>query len=302
MSVKGKVLAAAATLTLLGGAGVAAAATAGAANAATPSCGGSCIDVFSHQFGTFADPQFVMDSYKQGDQAGTPVILFRTSDSDPAEDFTVDEEGLVSEFYAANLVSAGVALQYGCSTVTANFGVCDGQGQGDYWAYEFMYSPYGVQTGLCVGVAATAVAGEKVTLEPCGVSGKTVWIAANPTQESATLPCDPKTAPATAGCKGIPCDSAKNIPGCDGRDGVSTIIGTETNPNAAYQNPLSAFAEPLINGSDTNFSAPYGLTYPASNYPTDTPRPQLYTTNVLGFSTGALNTNQLWSADEGVLP
>src|SRR5271170_7816693 len=51
MSVKGKVLAVAATLTLVGGTGVAALATAGAANAATPSCGYNCIDVFSHQFG-----------------------------------------------------------------------------------------------------------------------------------------------------------------------------------------------------------------------------------------------------------
>jgi len=270
MSVKGKVLATAATLSLLGGAGVAAAVTAGAANAATPSCGGSCIDVFSHQFGTFADPQFVMDSYKQGDQAGTPVILFRTSDSDPAEDFTVDQEGLVSEFYAANLVSAGVALQYGCSTVTGNFGVCDGTNQGDYWAYEFMYSPYGVQTGLCVGVAATATAGEKVTLQPCGVSGKTVWIADNPGVEPCYI------------------------------HGVHT--GACNNPDYPYQYPLKASEEPLINGSDTNFSDPYGLTYPASNYPTDTPRPQLYTTNILGFSTGAINSNQLWSADGGVLP
>lgn len=78
--------------------------------------------------------------------------------------------------------------------------------------------------------------------------------------------------------------------------------GTETGPYAGDQDPLSAYAEPLINGSDTNFSSPYGLTYPASSYPTDTPRPQLYTTNVLGFSTGAINTNQLWSADSGILP
>jgi hypothetical protein len=254
MSVKGKVLATAATLTLVGGAGAAALATAGAADAATPSCGNSCYDVFSHQFGTFADPGFVMDSYKQGDQAGTPVILFRTSDSDPAEDFTIDDEGLVSEFFAANLVSAAVALHYGCIN-GGSFGECDGTGQGDYWAYEFMYSPYGVQTGLCVGVAATAVAGEKVTLQPCGVSGKTVWIA-----------------------------------------------DTWGNPGGLISYPLYKYAEPLINGSDTNFSTPYALTYPASSYPTDTPRPQLYTTNLLGFSTHELNSNQLWSYDEGVLP
>src|SRR5580704_9494653 len=105
MSVKAKVLAAAATLSLVGGAGVAAAATAGAANAATPSCGKTCIDIFSHQFGTFADPQFVMDSFKQGDVAGTQVILFRTSNADPAEDFQTDNVGAVSEFYALGLVS-----------------------------------------------------------------------------------------------------------------------------------------------------------------------------------------------------
>jgi hypothetical protein len=220
----------------------------GTANAATPSCGNTCIDVFSHQFGTFADPSFVMDSYKQGDTAGTPVILFRTSNADPAEDFTVDDEGLLSEFYAASLVSAEVAIHWGCTD--AVFGNCtgtDGVGVDDY-AYEFMYSPYGVQTGLCTGVASTATAGEHVTLQPCGVSGKTVWISDSSTDK------------------------------------------------------LTAFAEPLINGSDTNFSDPYGLTYPASSYPTDEPRPSLYVTNVLGFSTGAVSSNQLWSADAGVLP
>ena len=247
MSIKSKVLATAATLTLVGGAGVALA-TAGAANAATPSCGSGCIDVFSHQFGTFASPNFVMDSYKQGDVAGTPVILFRQSNSDPAEDFTVDQEGLTSQFLAAGLVSSALALHYGCTT--AVFGSCSGTGGvgvNDY-AYEFMYTPYGVQTGLYVGVGATAVNGTKVALEPCGLSGKTIWISDNAT------------------------------------------------------NKLTAFREPLINGSDTNFSTPYGLTYPGSSYPTDTPRPEMYTSAILGFSTGTINSNQLWSARLGILP
>jgi hypothetical protein len=231
MSVKSKVFAAAATLTLVGGVGVAGLATAGAANAATPSCGHGCIDVFSHQFGTFANPQFVMDSFKQGDAAGTPVILFRTSNSDPAEDFTVSNEGLVSQFYALGLVSPEVELHYL-----------------NNYAYEFMYSPYGVQTGLCTGVAATAVNGEHVTLQPCGVSSKTLWI-------------------------------------------------TDSHSGA-----LTAHAEPLINGSDTNFSTPYGMTYGQSSYPTDTPRPPLYTESILGFSNNTINSNQEWSADGGVLP
>jgi hypothetical protein len=247
VSVKDKVLAAAAMLTLVGGAGVAVLATAGAANAATPACGDSCIDIFSHQFGTFADPHFVMDSFKQGDAAGTRVILFRTSNSDPGEDFVYADEGLTSEFYALGLVSPEVALHFGCTTAVE--GHCNTfVGQGNYEAYEFMYAPYGVQTGLCTGVAATAVNGEHVTLQPCGVSSKTIWIS----------------------------------------------------DNASGQ--LTAFAEPLVNGSDTNFTDPYGLTYGGSSYPTDIPRPPLYTESVLGFSSHEINSNQLWSAYGGVLP
>ncbi len=57
---------------------------------------------------------------------------------------------------------------------------------------------------------------------------------------------------------------------------------------------------PLINGSNTNFSRPFVMTYPSSSYPTDKPRAQIYTTNLTGFSnqgrnnpTG-VNSNQLW--------
>ncbi len=59
MSIKSKVLAAAATLTLVGGVGVTGALTAGSASAATPSCGNSCINVFSQQFGTHRSPNYV---------------------------------------------------------------------------------------------------------------------------------------------------------------------------------------------------------------------------------------------------
>ena len=57
---------------------------------------------------------------------------------------------------------------------------------------------------------------------------------------------------------------------------------------------------PLINGSDVNFSHPYVLTYPGGAYPTDKPRPQLFVTNLTGFSNGTgnnpsgVNDNQLW--------
>jgi len=65
---------------------------------------------------------------------------------------------------------------------------------------------------------------------------------------------------------------------------------------------------PLINGSDTNFSQPFVLTYPVNGYPTDMPRPQLTVTNLTGFTQGAdgpelgtVKGNQLWGSDWGVL-
>jgi hypothetical protein len=240
MSIKSKVFAAAATLTLVGGVGAAGAMS---ASAATPSCGFSCIEVFNHNFGTHKHPNFILDTFRQGEKVGQPQILFRVSNSDPAEDYTISFQGLVSDFFAAGLVSAAVNLHYGAGAV----------GFPDDFAYEIQYAPVGVDSGLCTGLAATAVAGEKVTLQPCGVSSKTVWIV-------------------------------------DSSD--STFSGYV----------------PLINGSDTNFSHPYVLTYPGNGYPTDIPRPSLFVTNLTGFSNGTFNNpsgvndNQLWGFDQGVLP
>jgi hypothetical protein len=263
MSIKSKVLATAATLTLVGGVGLAGALTAGTASAATPSCGPSCIDIFSQQFGTHHSPNFALDVYRQGEKVGQPLILFRTANYDPALDFTVAFQGTTADFYAAGLVSAEVALHYGCIP-TVNFPDCYGQTSVavNDPAFEFEYAPFGVDSGLCAGVAATAFSGEGVTLEPCGVSSKTVWIA------------------------------------------------------DIFDSPNTTFAGgyiPLINGSDTNFSQPFVLTYPDNSYPTDMPRPELTVTNISGESQtsppffipgpelGTVNANQLYGADFGVL-
>jgi hypothetical protein len=179
MSIKSKVLAVAATLTLVGGVGAAGVLAAGTASAATPSCGGSCIDIFSHQFGTHHSPNYVVDVLRQGEKVGQPVILFRTANFDPAEDWTVAFEGTTADFLAAGLVSEELALHYGCIP-TVNFPDCYGQttfAVNDP-AFEIEYAPYGVDSGLCLGVAgATPFEEEKVNLEACGVSAKTVWVA-----------------------------------------------------------------------------------------------------------------------------
>ena len=59
----------------------------------------------------------MLDVLRQGEKVGQPIILFRESNSDPAEDFTISAQGLVSDFFAAGLVSAAVNLHYGAGAV-----------------------------------------------------------------------------------------------------------------------------------------------------------------------------------------
>jgi hypothetical protein len=168
MSVKSKILAAAATLTLAGGL---AAAGALPARAATPECGPSCVDLFSLVNSTHASPAFILDA--TGQQVGAPVVTYPASGGYPGEDFTLETPEPVSDYYQAGLVSPGVGLHYGCvdGLETAN---CDGAPNDE--AAEIQYTPYGAPTGLCVGLASTAAQGTAVTLQPCGVSSKTLWI------------------------------------------------------------------------------------------------------------------------------
>ncbi len=264
MSIKSKVLAAAVTLTLVGGVGTAGLLSAGPATAATPSCGIACIDVFSHQFGTHKSPKSVVDVLRRGERIGQPIILFRAANFDPAQDWTVAFQGTVADFFAAGLVSSAVALHYGCIPGTGgNFPDCYGQTRHavNDPAFEIEYAPFGVDSGLCLGVAATAFKGEGVTLQQCGVASRTVWIA-------------------------------------DVFDSPDTLFNGYV---------------PAINGSDTNFSKPFVLTYPANGHPADKPRRQLTVTNLTGESRtsppffipgpelGTVNVNQLWGAVFGIL-
>jgi hypothetical protein len=129
------------------------------ASAATPSCGHSCIDIFSYEFGHHSSPNFVLDVYRGTTRAGTPIILYRSANNDAAEDFTVSFQGTVNDFYQAGLVSAALDLHYS-----------------HFAAFEFEYSPNGADSGLCVGVGSTAGNQTPVALEPCGQSSKTVWV------------------------------------------------------------------------------------------------------------------------------
>ncbi len=242
MSIKSKVLAAAATLTLVGGVGAAGVLTAGSAAAGTPSCGPTCINLFNKDFAGFnggaASP---VDVFRQSEKVGNQIILFRSSNSDPALDWNASFQGTVSELVTLGLLNPVDLLHYG-----------------NLFAFENEYAPFGVDSGLCSGVAATAFQGEGVTLQPCGVSGKTLWI-------------------------------------------------VDYNENFFNNFP----GVPLINGSNTNFSHPFVLTYPANANPTDKPRVQLTVTNLTGFTQpgfpffpviSSVSSSQLFFSTLGVLP
>jgi hypothetical protein len=156
MSIKKKVLAAAAAVTIVGGLGAAGTVS---ANAATPECGDSCIQIYSTKFGTSAQPNLVETVYRGVARVGQPTAMYPVSTSNPAGDIVGHRAGLVSDFYKDGLVSAQVNKHYG-----------------NLHAVEVEYAPHGKRTGLCAGLAHTAYQNEGLTLQKCGVSAKTVWI------------------------------------------------------------------------------------------------------------------------------
>lgn len=156
MSVKSKVLAAVATLTVAGG--LSAVGTP-SASAATPQCGPHCVQIFSAKFGTPAHPRFVETVFRGIAAAGVPTGLRPVSSNDPAGDVIVSRAGLVSDFYAAGMVSAAVNKHYG-----------------NLHAVQIEYAPRGTATGLCAALATTAYQNEGLSLEGCSTPGTTVFV------------------------------------------------------------------------------------------------------------------------------
>lgn len=130
-----------------------------AASAATPACGPTCLSVFSSELGTYASPNFVEHVFGGRARVGTPTGLTTASSSDPSEDFINPHPGTVADYYALGLVSAAVNRQFG--TLTAS---------------QLEYTPDGIPSGLCVGIATEPYPGEAVSLQSCSIPGRTVWI------------------------------------------------------------------------------------------------------------------------------
>ena len=156
MSFKVKIAAAAATFALAGG-GLGMLGTLGA-SAATTSCGPKCQDLYTQKFG----PRYLLDTFDDRAAANQKIVLYRASNHDPAQDFTIKVLGSVDSFYGhhQSLITPQFDTRYGALS-----------------AYELEYAPYGVNSNLCVGTwpGQLAQAGFRVRLEPCGLHRNVAW-------------------------------------------------------------------------------------------------------------------------------
>ena len=173
MSIKRNVLAIGAIIAFAGGL-IAVGTT--PAKAATLACDSQsvddpvCISIFSRALGAYGDPN-VVEAVLDGVAAvGQPVILAPADRSDTALDFK-PVGGTVADFYAIGMLSAEVNSHYGPLP-----------------AAQIEYAPNGIRTGLCAGVAVVAFQNEGLTLVPCDVPGRSVWIL--------DFDASPETAPA----------------------------------------------------------------------------------------------------------
>jgi hypothetical protein len=156
MSIKATVRAVVTTLTIASGVSAAAPLT---ASAATPACGSNCLSVFSPELGTYAQPNFVEHVFGGTARVGQPTGLSTARSSDSSEDFMNPHPGTVSDYYAMGMVSAEVNSHYGTQT-----------------ASQLEYAPFGMLSGLCVGVASDPFQDEALSLQACTIPGRTVWI------------------------------------------------------------------------------------------------------------------------------
>ncbi len=155
-------LAAAAAMLTVGSASAQAAQARVIVPGATPACGAQCFDLSSLVLGTSViQNAYIAGDHGVGGKVGIRLNLKRASNSHPNEDFTGAEVGTLVD-YCGTLISP---VSYACVNYPA-----------DYPVYEANWSPFGNQSGLCAGVAIADLTGENVTLQPCGLTAKTLWV------------------------------------------------------------------------------------------------------------------------------
>jgi hypothetical protein len=160
------VFAAGVAVTSVVGLSAGSAASASVGPAATPACGFHCFNLFSLALGRHT----IQNAYVPGDtgtggKPGIEVNLNHASNTHPNEDFTGAKVGTLLNF-CPNYGGVGLAqTSYVCINYPSNYPV-----------FESNWSPFGNQSGLCVGARLPVTAGENVTLQNCGTNATTIWV------------------------------------------------------------------------------------------------------------------------------
>ena len=160
------VLAAGVAVTSVIGLSAASVASAATTPNATPACAFSCFNLSSLLLGRHT----IQNAYVPGDtgvggKVGQKVSLNYASNSHPNEDFTGAQVGTLGD-YCPNMGGTGLSPT---SYVCINY-------PNTYPVFESNWSPYGNESGLCVGAFTPVYSGENTTLQNCGSSTSTLWV------------------------------------------------------------------------------------------------------------------------------
>jgi tRNA A-37 threonylcarbamoyl transferase component Bud32 len=129
-------------------------------------CGTSCIALYVPNYGD-SDVLGVVGS---GQNTGQSIDMQPVANV-ANQNWIAEYEGTVSQFFSSGLMSAGMDQNYGSDS-----------------AFQYQYTPYGVKSGLCLGVSGTAQNGTAVTLQQCNVNASTLWVTDTAAQNGIQVP------------------------------------------------------------------------------------------------------------------
>jgi hypothetical protein len=165
----------------------ASAASASVHPANTGSCGVTCIEPYFLSSG----PQWVQVDHDGSGKVNTEINLQYRTSTNSHEDWLASGQGPVDGTYCPGVDPSTPAID---PLFTANqCEALNNYGYGDDTAFQLEFKPLGVNPGstaMCSGVwnDQAPVAGDRIRLEPCGVNGDTVWIAASDLSVLGTTP------------------------------------------------------------------------------------------------------------------
>ncbi len=136
------------------------------AGAVAKGCGKDCFLLYARRPGQAFTMNVAMAANNgTGGRVGRKVNLQSAADHGPDGDFTMSFIGRVSQFCGSDGHDFFSLESYVCTR------------DSDFWVFEAQWAPYGNSSGLCAGLAAPDKAWEGITLRPCGVNDRTLWIA-----------------------------------------------------------------------------------------------------------------------------